>query len=138
MDNTPSLHTFEQPSDLAERAAREVIGAAIEVHRHLSAGHKEIAYKEALCIELGLRGIRFERDVPVTVNYKGHVVARGSVDLIVMDALVVELKAAEQIVPAHVGQTIAYLKMTAHRLGLILNFHVAVLKDGGIRRVILS
>ena len=137
MDKSRSWHTFEEPSEDAEAVAKAVIGAAIEVHRHLGPGQKESAYVAALCVEFSLRNIPHDREVPVAVDYKGTRVATGLVDLIAAGLVILELKAVEQVVPAHVSQTIAYLRMTGLRLGLVINFNVAALKDG-IRRIVLS
>jgi GxxExxY protein len=114
-----------------------VIGAALEVHRSLGPGFLESVYEEALCIELGLREIAFQRQVPVAVEYKGHAVGEGRLDLLVAGRLVVELKAVESILPVHQAQVISYLKATGHQLGLLINFNVPVLKSG-IKRIILS
>lgn len=124
-------------SPLVERLSHSVIGAAIEVHRHLGPGFLESAYEDALAIELGLRGIQFVRQAPVSAEYKGHSIGEGRADFLVDGKLIVELKAAEEISNVHVAQVIAYLKATSLTLGLIINFNVPVLKDG-IRRVILS
>ncbi len=117
--------------------ANAVIGAAIEVHRLLGPGHKESIYKAAMCIELRLRNIPFECEVPVKITYKGEPVGAGQVDLIVANLVVVELKAVEQIGPVHVSQAISYLRLTGLRLALLINFNVAILKEG-IKRVVLS
>jgi GxxExxY protein len=137
MDDETSWHSFEEPGDEANRFANLVIGAAIEVHRHLGPGQKESIYKLALCHELELRGIKYQREASVAVLYKGKEVGCGKADLIVGGLVIVELKAVEQIIPLHVAQAISYLRMTNLRLALIINFNVPVLKQG-IRRVVLS
>lgn len=137
MEHTRSWHSFEEPSEEANRIAAEVIGAAIEVHRHLGPGHKEAIYKAAMRVELGLRNIPFRCEFPFTLAYKGEPVGEGQTDLIVADLVVVELKAVEQLAPVHISQTIGYLRLTDLRLGLLINFNVAALKDG-IKRVVLS
>lgn len=88
-------------------------------------------------MELGLRGIPFRRQQPVSVDYKGHTVGESRLDLLVGDRLVVELKAVEALAPVHRAQLKSYLKMTGHLLGLLINFNVALLRDG-VGRVILS
>jgi GxxExxY protein len=98
----------------------------------------ESAYEEALAVELALRGISFRRQVEIDVSYKGHVVATGRLDLLVERRLVLELKSVEKIAPVHVAQMISYLSACGLELGLILNFNVPALKEGGIRRVIQS
>lgn len=114
-----------------------VIGAAIEVHRVLGSGFLESVYEEALAAELELRGIRFNRQKVVAVNYKGRRVGEGRLDLLVGNTLIVELKAVANITPIHEAQVLSYLKMTGYPLGLLINFNVPLLKDG-IRRIILS
>ena len=112
------------------------IGAAIEVHRQTGAGLDEVSYQRALAIELGLRGIPFAREVPVVISYKGTPVGERKIDFIVGGRLVVELKAIEAIAKVHLAQVRTYLKITGLHLGLLLNFNTAILKDGGIKRII--
>jgi GxxExxY protein len=119
-----------------EDAANKVIGAAIEVHRHLGPGFLESVYEEAVSVELGLRNIPFARQSVFGVDYKGHAVGMGRLDLLVAECLPVELKAVEAFAPIHTAQAISYLKVTKHRLALLINFNVSVLKDG-IKRVVL-
>ena len=127
----------DEPSEELDRLARNVIGAAIEVHRALGPGFLESVYEEALCLELQLRGIPFVRQITVGVNYKGRKVGEGKLDLLVGDILVVELKAIEDIAPIHIAQVLSYLKTTGHKLGLLINFNVPVLRQG-VKRVVLS
>lgn len=115
----------------------QVIGAAIEVHRELGAGFLESTYERALSIELGLRGIHHQVQVPCQLKYKGEDIGGGKLDLLVEGVLVVELKAVNELSDAHKTQVIAYLKATGHSLGLLISFHNALLKDG-VRRVILD
>ncbi len=129
-------HVIE-PDAETDRLAQEVIGAAIEVHRVLGPGFLETMYEQALSVELGLREILFQCQVPVAVDYKGHSVGESRLDLLVGGKLVVELKAADQLAPIHTAQVMSYLKATGHRLGLLINFNVVRLKDG-VKRVVLS
>ncbi len=115
----------------------KVLGAAIEVHRVLGPGLTEAMYEEALCHELDLRGIRYERQIPIAVMYKGREIGKTRLDLVVEGQLILDLKACDGITPVYRAQMICYLTVTGKRIGLIINFNVAVLKDG-IRRVILS
>jgi GxxExxY protein len=126
-----------EPSAEADRWAREAIGAAIEVHRHLGPGFLEEVYEEALAVEMTLRGIPFERQLPVAVSYKGHDVGGTKLDFLVGGSLVVELKAVDVIGQVHLAQLLSYLKATRLRLGLLINFNVPALKDG-VRRMVLS
>jgi len=113
-------------NDLAER----VIGAAIEVHRHLGAGFVEKTYQKALMIELRLRGIAFAEELPIQLSYKDESIGDGRIDLLVEDNLVVELKACEPNPDRYRRQVTAYLKATGLQLGLVINFEADVLKDG--------
>lgn len=129
---------MNEPSTRADRAAHDVIGAAIEVHRVLGSGFLERTYELALAHELRLRGMPFRQQVPIGIAYKGILVGDYTLDLLVADVLVVELKAVADIADAHVAQTIAYLRAADARLGLILNFGRPTLRDRGIRRVVRS
>ena len=126
-----------EPSEELDRVAHEVIGAAIEVHSVLGPGYLESVYEEAMSIELGLRGIPFARQTDVAVSYKGQQVGKGTMDFLVNGTLVVELKAVTELAPVHKAQVMSYLKATGCKLGLLINFNVALLKDG-IRRIVLS
>jgi GxxExxY protein len=114
----------------------KIIGAAIEVHRKLGPGLLESAYEECLCCEMALRGIKFERQVPLPLNYKGVDLDCGyRLDLLVEDKVIVELKSIEVLEPIHDAQLLTYLKLRNARLGLIINFNVMMLKDG-VRRLV--
>ncbi len=115
----------------------EIIGAAIEVHKHLGPGLLESAYEECLAHELQLRKLRVERQKPVPVVYKETKLECGyRIDLLVEGRIVVELKSIEGLGPIHEAIILTYLRMSGHTLGLLINFNVRVLKDG-IRRFIL-
>ena len=128
---------MREPDRPLDRLAHAVISAAIEVHRALGPGYLESIYEEALCVELELRRIPFARQAPIAVVYKGHLVGEGRLDLLIDNRLIVELKAVDALAPIHTAQLISYLKATGCHLGLLLNFHAPVLKDG-IRRVVSS
>jgi len=114
----------------------KIIGAAIEVHKHLGPGLLESAYEECLCCELDLRGIEFKRQVPLPLNYKGLNLDCGyRLDLLVEDKIIVELKTVETIAPIHEAQMLTYLKVRDKRVGLIINFNVRLLVDG-IKRLV--
>ena len=129
---------FAEPPAQLDAIAHRVIGAAIEVHRHLGPGFLESVYEEALGIELTLREIPFRRQRPLSVGYKGHDVGESRPDFIVEAQLIVEVKAVASLAPIHKAQVISYLKATDQPLGLLLNFRTYVLKDGGIQRVVLN
>ena len=113
----------------------EIIGAAIDVHRVLGPGLLESAYQECLCIELGLRNLRFVSQQELPVEYKGRRVDLGyRLDLVVEDEVVLELKSVERLLPLHEAQLLTYLRLGRFPTGLLLNFNVPVLKDG-IRRM---
>jgi GxxExxY protein len=112
-----------------------VIGAAIEVHRALGPGLLESAYEQCLCRELLLREIPFERQVGLPVHYKGILLDCGyRLDLLVRGLIVVEIKAVESLTPIHEAQLLTYLKLSELPVGLLLNFNVAIMKDG-IQRI---
>ena len=116
---------------------RQIIGAAMEVHRELGAGLLESAYRACVARELALRGIPFELEKAIPVQYKGVEVDIGyRVDIVVDDKVVVELKAVERIRRVHEAQMLTYLKLTGCRVGLLINFNVALLKQG-IKRLVL-
>lgn len=120
-----------------EWIGRRVIGGAIEVHRALGPGYKESIYVEALCIELHARGLRFEREKPIRVLYKGCAIPGQRIDLLVGAALIVECKAVEALVAIHTRQVTSYLRTLHLRLGFIFNFNVNVLMPDGFKRVVL-
>jgi len=126
-----------EPSRELDTIAGAVIGAALEVHRILGPGFLESVYEDALAIELALRSVSFERQKAVSVSYKGRRIGEGRSDFLVESTLVVELKAAERLLPVHQAQVLSYLKATGCRLGLLINFHESQLRQG-IRRIVFS
>jgi len=116
----------------------EIIGAAIEVHRALGPGLLESAYEGCLCQELGLRRVVYTSQVDLPVMYKGRYLDCGyRLDLLVADAVVVEVKAVERLLPIHEAQVLTYLRLGGWKAGLLINFNVAVLKNG-VRRLVLG
>ena len=112
-----------------------IIGAAIEVHRVLGPGLLESAYESCLAHELRLRGLEVRCQVPLPVVYKGTPLDVGyRLDLVVEDRVLVETKCTESILPIHRAQILTYLRLSGLRLGLLLDFKVATLRDGGIER----
>ena len=119
------------------RITETIIGAAIEVHRALGPGLLESVYEECLCRELSLRGIPFERQRSLPVEYKGLRLDCGyRLDLLVADTVVVEIKAVESLLPIHEAQLLTYLRLGGWKVGLLINFNVAVLRQGIRRRVL--
>ena len=114
-----------------------IIGFAIEVHRQLGPGLLESTYEECLCFELKQVGIAFRRQVPLPVIYKSVRLDCGyRLDLVIENQIIVELKTVERLLPIHQAQLLTYMKLSGMRIGLLLNFNTAVLKDG-IRRLML-
>lgn len=116
--------------------SEQIIGAAVEVHRHLGPGLLESAYQECLCRELILRGLSHERQVHLNLEYKGVTIRNAyRADLLVKQRILVELKAVERLEDVHSVQLLTYLRMARLHLGLVINFNAPVLWKG-IRRVV--
>jgi GxxExxY protein len=114
----------------------EVIGAAIEVHRALGPGLLESAYEQCLCHELSLRNVPFRRQIELPVVYKGVQLDCGyRIDMVVAELAIVELKTVDKLLPIHDAQLLTYLKLFHCQVGLLINFNVAVLRDG-IKRIV--
>ena len=114
-----------------------IIGAAMEVHKHPGPGLLESTYEACLAHELLLRNLRIERQKPIPVVYKQSKLDCGyRIDLLVEGKIVVELKSVEGFAPIHEAIVLTYLRLSGHKLGLLINFNVATLKEG-IRRFIL-
>ena len=118
-----------------DKASHQIIGAPIEVHRHLGPGLLESIYEAAMVHELALRGMVAHRQKPVTVRYKNLEISGQRIDLLVEPGVIVELKAVDELLAIHEAQLLSYLKSTGLRLGLLINFHAKVLKHGIKRRV---
>src|SRR5208283_4166602 len=122
---------------LYEALTESIIGAAIEVHRHLGPGLLESVYEECMCQELRLRDIPFLAQVELPVVCKGlQTGGKFRIDLIFANEVVVELKAVERLLSVHEAQLLTYLKLTEKRVGLVINFNVPILHRGIIRRVL--
>jgi GxxExxY protein len=123
--------------DEKDQRTAPIIGAAIDVHRHLGPGLLESAYAQCLCHELHLRGLPFQYQIDLPVSYKGIKLDCGyKIDLIVSNEVIVELKAIERILPVHEAQLRTYLKLSGKPVGLLINFNVSLLTRGIIRRVL--
>lgn len=115
-----------------------VIGACIEVHRHLGPGLLESVYERCVAQELDLLGLRFERQRIVPLDYKGVTLdCAYRLDLVVEGSLVVEIKCVDRLLPIHAAQLLTYLRLTKLRAGLLVNFRECALRNG-LRRVALS
>ena len=122
---------------IEEALTEQIIGAAIEVHKHWGPGLYEEVYERSLCHELRLRNVAFETQVQLPLVYKGERVGDDlRLDLIVQAKVVVELKAIKELEPIHEAQLLTYMKLTGCRIGLLINFNVPVLKQG-IKRMVL-
>ncbi|HZZ28129.1 MAG TPA: GxxExxY protein [Pirellulales bacterium] len=120
-----------------EDITNQIIASAIEVHKEIGPGLLESAYQECLCRELSLRTVPFIREAPIAIAYKGiHLDCGYRIDLLVADAVVVEIKSIDEIIPIHEAQLLTYLKLSRKKVGLLINFNVPLLKDGIKRRVL--
>jgi GxxExxY protein len=116
---------------LDNEITQQIIGAAIEVHRQLGPGLLESAYEECLCHELTIRKLNFERQKPIPLVYKEAKLDCGyRLDLLVEGRIVVELKSVDGLGPIHEAIILTYLKLSGHKLGLLINFNVPLRKDG--------
>jgi GxxExxY protein len=130
-----SFKTYSEILDI-NKTTEAIIGAAIEVHRHLGPGLLESAYEECLCEELSIRKVPFKRQIVLPVTYKSKKLDIGyRIDLLVNNEVVVELKTVESILPIHEAQTLTYMRLGGWQVGLILNFNVTILKNG-IKRLV--
>jgi len=115
----------------------QIIGGAIEVHRHWGPGLYEEIYEKSLYHELRLRNVMFESQVKLPLIYKGERVGEDlRLDLIVDGKVVVELKSVRTLEPIHEAQLLTYMRLTGCKVGLLINFNVPVLKKG-IKRMVL-
>ena len=118
------------------KLSSRIIGAAIEVHKILGPGLLESAYEECICYELSMGGLSLERQKPLAVQYKGINLDCGyRLDVVVEDAIILELKSCEKIEPIHKAQLLTYLKLSGIKLGLLLNFNVTLMREGIVRIV---
>lgn len=114
-----------------------IIGAAIEVHRELGPGLLETGYEICLCRELSLRRVKFQRQLPIPLQYKGVNLDCGyRADIVVANSILVDAKAVEALLPIHEAQLLTYLKLGRWKIGLLINFNVQFLKHGIKRRVL--
>ena len=118
------------------KLSSRIIGAAIEVHKALGPGLLESAYEECICHELSTGGLSLERQKPLAVQYKGiNLDCCYRLDVVVEDAIILELKSCEKIEPIHKAQLLTYLKLSGFKLGLLLNFNVTLMREGIVRIV---
>jgi GxxExxY protein len=123
------------PQDV-ERMASLAVDAAFAVHTELGPGLLETAYEGCFAHELDLRGVNYQRQLPVPLNYKGKLIEVGfRADVLIEQRLLIELKAIEELVPVHQAQVITCLKLLRLPLGLLINFNTVLIKDG-IHRIL--
>ena len=123
-------------NDRLDEISHRIIGAAIEVHRHLGPGLLEAAYQSCLAFELKQLGLKVDEQKPLPVVYKQVKLDCGyRLDMVVEDEIIVEIKAIEKLLPIHDAQVLWYLRLTKKRVGLLMNFHVPILKNG-LKRIV--
>jgi GxxExxY protein len=121
----------------AEDIATTIVDSALRVHRALGPGLLESVYEACLCHELSRRRVPFQRQIGLPIEYEGFRLESGlRLDILVGNCVVVELKAVESLAPLHEAQLLTYLKLSGCRIGLLLNFNTALMKDG-IKRMVL-
>ncbi len=113
-----------------------IIGAAIEVHRHLGPGLLESVYEECMVFELAERGLEIQRQLLIPIVYKGRQLKIDyRIDLLVNQTVIIELKSVQKLEAIHEAQLLTYLKLANKRFGLLMNFNVPIMKQG-IRRLL--
>ena len=127
---------MNSPTPDLEPLIQLIIKCAIDVHKTLGAGLLESVYQAALVLELLDSGLEVAVGTKVPIIYKGRRLSTDlKLDVLVNDAVIIEVKSVEQVHPVHISQLITYLKLTGHRAGLLINFNTTSLRNGGIRRV---
>ncbi|HLE89870.1 MAG TPA: GxxExxY protein [Anaerolineales bacterium] len=132
MKNLPAKNAVMQDDPLTRR----IIACAIEVHKRLGPGLLERLYTEAMVIEMGLDGLKVEKNVRIPVEYRGRPIGEYIIDLLVEDMVILELKSVERHDPIFEAQILSYMKLTGKRVGLLINFNSKMVKDG-IKRFVL-
>ena len=134
---TSATKVYEPISIETEEAAKQVIDSSLAVHRTIGPGLLESVYEVCLEHELCNRGLTAERQVSLPIVYEGgHLDAGLRLDLLVSNSVIVELKSVEALLPVHRAQVLTYLKLTGHRLALLINFNVPLIRNG-IKRIVL-
>ncbi len=119
-----------------EELSRNLVDSAFKVHQTLGPGLLESVYEACLCVELKKRGIRYKSQAPIPLVYEGVSIEAGlRLDLLVEGSIVLEIKSVERLLPVHQSQLLTYLKLADLHLGLLINFNVAMFKQG-VRRII--
>jgi len=119
-----------------EELSRNLVDSAFKVHQTLGPGLLESVYEACLCVELRKRGIRYKSQAPIPLVYEGVSIEAGlRLDLLVESSIILEIKSVERLLPVHQSQLLTYLKLADLHLGLLINFNVALFKQG-VRRII--
>ena len=135
MDEAVSRH--DVLPDAVERLARMVVDAGLKVHKALGPGLLESAYEHCLAHELQSRGLSVTRQVPLPIVYDGIKIDAGyRIDILLEEAIILELKAVDLLTPLHRAQTLTYLKLSGLRLGFLINFNVELFKNG-VKRIVI-
>ena len=120
-----------------EELTESIIGAAIEVHKALGPGLLESAYRRCLAREFELRSLNYRMELPLPIVYKGLTLDCGyRMDFVIEEKIVLEVKSVEKLIPIHEAQLLTYLKLSGHKIGLMINFNSAVIRNSFIRRVV--
>jgi GxxExxY protein len=136
MEDIRNIFTPDPEAERLDSITEKVIGSAIAVHRAIGPGLLESAYEECLCYELSQLGLGFERQVPLPIAYKEVKLDCGyRMDIVVEGDIVIEVKAVERLIPIHEAQLLSYLKLGNRKVGLLMNFHASVLKNG-LKRIV--
>jgi GxxExxY protein len=135
--DTEGTESDQERAGRGDPLTEKIIGSAIEVHKALGPGLLESAYEACVCHELSLAGLQFRRQVSLPVTYKSVNLDCGyRADIVVENAVLLELKTVEAVLPIHRAQLLTYLKLSRLRVGLLINFNVPMLKDGLVRMVL--
>lgn len=131
------MMTTERRSELElGRITGEIVDAAIKVHMALGPGLLESAYEACMCVELRRRGLRLRQQLKMPVLYEGLRIDIGyRIDLLVEESVVIEMKAVKRLLPVHEAQLLSYLRLSDRKVGLLLNFHAPLMRDG-IKRMV--
>jgi GxxExxY protein len=129
-DTKAQSHKEEPISPRENRAAKIAVGAAFAVHTHLGPGLLESVYEKCLCHAIRRRGLTVQRQLVLPIEFEDLRMNSGlRLDMVVDECLVVEVKAAEVLLPVHRAQLLTYLRLSGHRLGLLINFNVPLIRD---------
>lgn len=128
---------FQKTSEREELVAKKIVDAAYTVHKALGPGLLEKVYETCFCHELGKRQLPYQRQLDIPIEYDGVILGEGlRLDVLVDELIICEIKAVDKMNPVWDAQLLSHMKLTGKRLGFLINFNVAVIRDG-IKRIIL-